>query len=196
MTMQARAVETRNAILQAAAATFVQRGFAGSSLAEIAALAGVTKGALYFHFPSKAALASAMIQGQADANRSFEAFVDDSDVDRLELLEQMSRELARRVSDDPMLRAAMRLAVEHGDAEDPTIAHTYVAWQRLVERVAAEGMRRGEVAEALPPQQLARFLVGAFTGIQTVSLVASGMGDLAERVDEMWSLLRPALTPR
>ena len=193
MTTQARARETRRAIIRAAADAFVQHGFTGTSLSEVAAQAGVTKGALYFHFSSKAELASAMILAQQDANVELENEVRAYQGNRLDLLEAMTRGLARRIIDDPPLRAAMRLAVERGETENALISETYGAWERLVVEVAGTAKARGELTGNVEPARLARFLVGAFTGLQTVSLVASGLDDLVERVDDMWLLLRPGL---
>ena len=50
------AARTREAVLAAARAAFAEQGFAGSSTAGIARRAGVTEGALFHHFPSKALL--------------------------------------------------------------------------------------------------------------------------------------------
>jgi TetR/AcrR family acrAB operon transcriptional repressor len=44
------AQETRNAILDAAELVFQEHGVSHTSLAEIAAAAGVTRGAVYWHF--------------------------------------------------------------------------------------------------------------------------------------------------
>lgn len=195
MTTQARALQTRRAIVRAAAEAFVKHGFSGASLSGIAQDAGVTKGALYFHFPSKTALASAMILTQNEANEALEEYARTFSGNYLDLLVSMTRGLAARLLDDPTLRAAMRLAVERGESEDATLAGTYETWERVVGNVAQTAKDRGELAEHVDPARLARFLVGAFTGLQTVSLVSSGLGDLEERVEDMWSLLRPALEP-
>ncbi len=56
------ALETRNAILDAAEIVFQERGVSKTSLAEIAAAAGVTRGAIYWHFANKVDLFDAMIQ--------------------------------------------------------------------------------------------------------------------------------------
>lgn len=194
MTIQARAVETRKAILAAAAEVFLRHGFAGASLSEIATLAGVTKGALYFHFPSKSALSTALIMSQRDANDAFRDYVESYEGDHLKLLREMTHGLVRRVTEEPMLRAALRLAVEQG--RDSDTAHTYDEWEGLVARVARIGQERGEVTDVLSPERIARFLVASFTGFQTVSSVSVGLTDLRERVDDMWTLLYPSLAPR
>ena len=50
------AAETRERLLRAAADVFAQRGYDGTRVADIAAAAGVSNGALYAHFASKAEL--------------------------------------------------------------------------------------------------------------------------------------------
>lgn len=55
------AQETRNQILEAAEQAFYERGVARTTLADIATLAGVTRGAIYWHFSNKADLVQAML---------------------------------------------------------------------------------------------------------------------------------------
>ena len=56
-----RAAGTRAALLDAARELFAEKGFAATSRDEIAACAGVTRGALYHHFDSKTAVAAAVV---------------------------------------------------------------------------------------------------------------------------------------
>ncbi|GAA0770924.1 TetR family transcriptional regulator [Ideonella azotifigens] len=53
---------TRNQILDAAEQVFQDRGVARTSLQDVAAAAGVTRGAIYWHFKDKAELFSAMME--------------------------------------------------------------------------------------------------------------------------------------
>src|SRR5689334_23023873 len=66
----AEAAETRQAILRAALAEFSQRGYSATTLDGVARTAGVTRGAVYWHFASKAALYEELLRtvgGQAGA---------------------------------------------------------------------------------------------------------------------------------
>jgi len=56
------AEQTKSAILDAAELVFNERGVARTSLEEIATAAGVTRGAVYWHFKDKIALCEAMLQ--------------------------------------------------------------------------------------------------------------------------------------
>lgn len=60
-TQQERRATTRAALLAAARELFTERGFAGTGREDIAERAGVTRGALYHHFDSKAAAFVAVV---------------------------------------------------------------------------------------------------------------------------------------
>ena len=103
MAQQERAVRTRRAVLEAAAAVFAERGYAAATIGEILSRAGVTKGALYFHFDSKAALARGVLQAQVS---------NDYHVPReLKLQEWVDAgmTLAKRLPQEPLLLAGVRL---------------------------------------------------------------------------------------
>jgi TetR/AcrR family acrAB operon transcriptional repressor len=54
--------DTRSRILHAAFRTFAERGYSGATLDDVAADAGLTKGAVYWHFASKDDLCMALIE--------------------------------------------------------------------------------------------------------------------------------------
>ena len=63
--------ETRAALLNAAAKTFAARGYDGASISEISSEAGLTSGAVYAHFASKAELFVATLRafGERDLDQ-------------------------------------------------------------------------------------------------------------------------------
>jgi AcrR family transcriptional regulator len=61
-TQTERRKTARGALLEVARELFVERGFAGTGMEEIAERAGVSKGALYHHFRSKAAVFTAVVK--------------------------------------------------------------------------------------------------------------------------------------
>ena len=53
---------TRNSLLDAAQTVFYEKGVSGASLAEVAQAAGLTRGAIYWHFENKVDLFNAMLR--------------------------------------------------------------------------------------------------------------------------------------
>lgn len=62
-----KAPNSKERILQCAASEFLQKGWAKSSMREVAKLAGVTTGSLYFHFKNKEALFDALVKDVYDS---------------------------------------------------------------------------------------------------------------------------------
>ena len=55
---------TRSGLVEAATVLFAERGFTGTSIDDVAAVAGMTKGAVYHHFAGKAALFEAVFSAR------------------------------------------------------------------------------------------------------------------------------------
>jgi len=65
-TIGSSAVDTRARILDAARALFADRGYAGTSMRDLAEELGMTKAALYYHFPGKAQILLALVEPLLD----------------------------------------------------------------------------------------------------------------------------------
>ena len=70
MALQARAEATRQKIIDAAVDLFGTAGFGETGLADIISAADVTKGSFYYHFDSKEAVATAIIDKSEDEFRA------------------------------------------------------------------------------------------------------------------------------
>lgn len=66
-TNRERTETSRAAMIAAARALFVERGYAETSTPEICEAAGLTRGALYHHFADKLALFRAVVESEAEA---------------------------------------------------------------------------------------------------------------------------------
>lgn len=63
MSRRDQKVATRSAILYVAADEFDAKGYVGTAISDIAKRLDLTKGSVYFHFPSKAELATEIVNG-------------------------------------------------------------------------------------------------------------------------------------
>src|SRR6478752_5364920 len=112
MVIQDRAKATRGAIVVGAAGVFEEHGYGSASLTQVSEAAGVTKGALYFHFQSKEDLARAVIEDQhrlaaAEGERIFA-----EDLPALTAMIRMCRAFGLQLVHEPVVRAGIRLTFE------------------------------------------------------------------------------------
>ncbi|MFF8291007.1 ScbR family autoregulator-binding transcription factor [Streptomyces sp. NPDC016309] len=181
---QERAVQTRWVLMRAAAEVFDEYGYAGAGINKILQRAGLTAGALYFHFGSKEGLAKAVVEAQRDA------VVPMLETRGLQGLVDVTLLWARRLQEDPLVRAGMQLALDgEGFAEGPP----FEGWHELVAGYLREARDRGELREGADPEVIARFVVGACTGVQLYSRQVDGRRELPRRVTEMWGCLLPGI---
>lgn len=105
------ALETRHAILDAAELAFQENGVSRTSLAEIANAAGVTRGAIYWHFENKAALFDAMIQRVFDPlERMLEDLRLHEDDNPVVALRNIAAYYLERVATDPQYVRVLEIA--------------------------------------------------------------------------------------
>lgn len=99
------AQETRSQILEAAEKAFYERGVARTTLADIAAMAGVTRGAIYWHFSNKADLVQAMLDTLHEPlDELAKASEDESEIDPLGCIRKLLIHLFHQVALDPKTR--------------------------------------------------------------------------------------------
>ena len=101
---KAEAEETREKILDAAEHVFFAHGVMETSLEQVAEEAGVTRGAIYWHFCDKVALFKALHERvRLPQEDMVERAVADGHPDPLALLEQISLDCTKTITTDPRL---------------------------------------------------------------------------------------------
>jgi AcrR family transcriptional regulator len=189
---QERSARTRARVLIGAAELFSQHGFRHTSVKDVADRVEMTKGAVYFHYPTKEALAVAIVE---EHYARWPKLLDEVSAEGLGPLETAKRLLdgaACAFQDDVVVQAGARLQIErpHIDAELPT---PYVDWIALLESLLTSAQEAGELRHGVVPAKAARSLVSAFFGSQHVSDVLSGRRDVVERWRDLSFLLFQAL---
>lgn len=195
MVKQARAVATRTQIVKGAAEVFDHLGYDGSSLGEIVDAAGTTKGALYFHFKTKGELAQAIIAEQHRMSITAVEAIGARDAPAVSQLVMLCHEIGRQIVDDPIVRAGIRVTVDLSIVPAQGPRQPYLDWIEACEVLASRAIEQGDIREEVDPNMLARFVVSAFTGVQTVSNVLERRAHLERNIDEMWQLLLPGIVP-
>jgi AcrR family transcriptional regulator len=185
--------QTRAALLAAGRSLFGAQGFAATSVDELAALARVTTGALYHHFPTKAALFEAVFEeAHVELLQSAAAAGADA-ADEIELLSRGFQSFLTAMVQPELQRILIIDAPAVLGLERFTELDERHAFPLLVEalRAAAEAGR----LRANRPDTLARLLLGTLTRaamlIAGSSTPAATRDEVAATIEEMLQALAP-----
>lgn len=192
MPLQDRAYATREAILHAAAEEFDRLGYERTSLTAVLARAGLTKGAFYFHFASKEAVAGALIERQSELWAQVRETWHARGVDPLNALYGMFAESADRMAADVVLRAGVRLAAER-EVGYPGVPTTHIMWEKLIAGYVADARERGDLRAGVDPGAVARTLCGAALGARLISSATTACADFPARIREVLGHVLPCV---
>jgi len=145
---------TRRQLMDVALKVFSTRGYAAARLSDIAAEAGVTRGAVYWHFKSKKGLLFAILTEMANPFVQTATEVLDSGLEPAHKI----RELVRRVKDatdnsDTFLdqrEVAIRFMAEHPHGIEEFHRHIFRDMERLTGRITdaiRQGQRSGRIRD-------------------------------------------------
>ncbi|WP_284985805.1 ScbR family autoregulator-binding transcription factor [Arthrobacter sp. fls2-241-R2A-172] len=190
--MQQRAKDTRLAVIEGAASVFAEIGYGNASLTDITKRAGVTKGALYFHFTSKRELALAVIEEQHALVLASGAEIIGSSKPPIDKLISLCRMFGQQLLDEPIVQGGIRLTFE-ATAFQADVSGPYEDWINTAEQLLRQAVDEGQVRPDLDPAAFSRYLIASFTGVQMVSDVLTDRKDVMLRIDQMWEFMLPAL---
>ncbi|MEU3691910.1 ScbR family autoregulator-binding transcription factor [Streptomyces narbonensis] len=192
MVRQERAVRTRQAVLVAAAEVFDQVGYDAASISDILTQSGVTKGALYFHFPSKKDLAQGVLDAQVDALPPVPAR-------ELKLQQSMDEamllaHLLQKETGDPIVSGSVRLTVDQGSSKDGLDRRVPMQrWLDHTQGLFEQAKQAGEILPHIDVEAITKLVVGAFTGVQVLSNIMTEREDMPERVVDLYQNLMAAI---
>ncbi len=166
------ALATRDLILDTAECVFQRRGVAATSLQEIAQLAGLTRGAIYWHFQNKADVFEAMMQRVA---LPLERTLDGDDMleaaDPLEFLRRAMANMLAQLVHDPQVQRVFEIATLKvayvGDLQvlrEQRIASRDGCMDDL-QRVLSLAAAQGQIGRTPPPKVAAAGLFALMDGL-------------------------------
>lgn len=188
----------RRQILDAALACFGRRGFHETSMQEICAEAGLSPGAVYRYFPSKADIIAAIVDDDhSGIDACFEAI--SSGKDAVDSLTVLARTFVARCEAQSSLAAHI---LSEALRDDRLASRLAIGRQLIEDRLTAvleQGAARGTIQLALPARQTARTLGFLLDGL-FINVATRMRPDLDTLVDDFRALLvrlfPPAPTPR
>lgn len=190
---------TRAILLVAAAEQFYDAGYLGASVSEIVTAAGVTKGALYFHFPNKRALAEAVIAQMNAIWAGTVAEVAARGEDPLNGLLAIVDAVVVALVADPIARGGTRLLCDpvlrsSHTADLATRQYDYAQAMALTQLDAAAAAGLLVPCLAVPQRvQLARSLIATLTGHHMICDLTGTPAELWDRMTATWLDLLPMI---
>jgi AcrR family transcriptional regulator len=181
-------VRTRNLILLTAAELFAAGGFQETSIKDVADHVGMTKGAVYHHFPSKEILAISVVEEHYRRWPILLQEVRNEDLSPLNTAVALLDKVAEAFRSDPIAQAGARLQLERSLIGSPLPA-PYVGWAELLSGIFSTARESGELRSGVEPDEAARTVVAAFFGMQHISDTLHARSDVMERWAETRNLL-------
>jgi TetR/AcrR family acrAB operon transcriptional repressor len=169
---KADAETTRHQILDAAEAQFLARGVAHTRLQDVAVAAGVTRGAIYWHFQDKAELFNAMMERallpcEGAAERALQLTGDDP----LAQAAEMALGPLRVLASSGQVQRVFRIAMHQTEytAELAPVQQRYLEgigdFQRQLAGTLQRAQARGQLRPSLPIEAVARGLFALVDGL-------------------------------
>jgi AcrR family transcriptional regulator len=185
----------RARVLDAAAEAFQSHGYHSTSMHDIMRAAGVTGGALHHHFPTKKALAVAVIRERVaraveqtwiepirSANTAAQGI--------LGVLEQIADGLEHRnvVRGCPLGNLAIELSLAAPDFRD-AIQDVFAHWRRTIAQKLRADRAMGILPE-LDPDAFATFVVASYSGAIALSKAEQATGPLKTCARELAAVMQ------
>lgn len=184
---KSEALETRARILDAAEQVFQCKGVLSASLNDIAIEAGVTRGAIYWHFKNKHDVFMAMVErGRLPFDMLSEKFEDPGEPDPLGKLCEFMVFILQRVVREPGQQRLVEIMFHKCEFSGEN--QCLLALQRdktrescaRIGRMLANAVQRGQLPENLDVQRSSIWLHSQLTGIIMQWLLDPQALDLAE----------------
>jgi TetR/AcrR family transcriptional repressor of nem operon len=184
-----RADTTRQQLLKAAAHQFSQRAYHDVGLDDVLAEAELTKGAMYFHFRSKHALAFAIIDDQAIQAQAAVADLLTRKFSGLETLIDFSYQLAVGDIGNDIARAGFNLLESIGRIGGLQ-AERLAEWIQTLRAIAGRAIVEGDILDECDPQDVGRLLVSTYMGLRQTSDLDEAERFLSD-LEKTWVLMLP-----
>lgn len=175
--------ETRADLLTAAAKVFARRGYDGASITEITAEAGLSRGAIYNSFGSKALLFAAVLDHHGESEMQDLLGRDDVH-DVADLVAVLGSTLDRRDPADVSLLVEAIVTSKRDEEVAAVLQRWFTDQERHFGHLIEEGQADGVVHNGLTPETLSRFATMLALG----SLMVGALG-LPATDHEDWSRL-------
>jgi TetR/AcrR family transcriptional regulator, transcriptional repressor for nem operon len=195
-----KAQATKEYIIQQAAGLFNQKGYVGSSIADIMAATGLQKGGIYNHFLSKEELAlaafdytvqqvqqryAAALKGKRQARARLQAVIGTF----------CEMAIAPAVPGGcPILNTAIESDDTHPVLRDRA-RQAMDSWQQTIEKILGLGIDRGEIPADLDVRVMTRMIIATLEGALMMTQLYGDLSYLKQAQQHLLDYIERALSP-
>jgi len=186
---------TREQLLKKALAVFSKKGYAATTLQDIASEADVTRGAIYHHFGGKAELYNTLIREYADrGNLIMQQAVSEGGT-LLDILRRVFVRQLQVIEDDREMRALMELylfktgpvpELEEGRQQQ---IESGVGLVEMLAGIMSQGMQQGLLRSDVEPKDMARAYLAFQNGLINLWLTAPELFSLKASAESFANIL-------
>ncbi|MUL78677.1 ScbR family autoregulator-binding transcription factor [Mycolicibacterium sp. CBMA 226] len=192
MRRQPRSEVTRRKLVDATIDLINEIGYPAAGLADIVERAGLTKGALYYHFDSKEALATVIIEeGMVLFHNIFQS-APDSKHRAFESLIVGTFTTADLFATNGTVRAGVKLLRTFAGF-NPTAKLSYLSFVEQITGDIKRAAAEGDLRQDTDPTDLANTVVAWTLGAELLSSSVSDGHDFRDRLARQWRVLMPAI---
>lgn len=179
--------QTRERLLDAAARLFERKGYEGATVAEIAREAGVTSGAIYAHYPSKAELLVDALRVHSE-RATASVLPPGTTADVPTLLSALGRRLDTRELEVTALLVEALLAARRDAELAQVLAAALGRRERNMAALIAEGQQAGRLVGDMSPDAAARFALMLSLGsmlVRSLDMPVTDSSDWSTFIDRL-----------
>jgi TetR/AcrR family acrAB operon transcriptional repressor len=161
--------DVRKELLKVAIDCFAKHGYTATSIDRIAKAAGVTKGALYYHFKDKEELLLESVRtriGQFEKRVAEELRSEESAARALQALARICFDHATRSNHRRLIVTLMVEALDTHPALEALFREMMQRFRSFLSGVIRDGQRRGEFRSDADPRLAAELFAGAVMGAE------------------------------
>lgn len=193
MALQARARATREAIIHAAVEIFEDTGYGDTGLIDIINRAAVTKGAFYYHFSTKEAVAAAIIgEAYARIHELVVRTVQEPSSPALENFIRATFVVAERIRNDQTVRVGLELRQALPVGRGAALA-AFDARRSVFAGAVEAAIAEGDVLDDVDPDEVADTIRAAVVG--THALLGTTSDAVFTYLCETWRVVLRGIVP-
>lgn len=193
---------TREQLLKKALIVFSAKGYAAATLQDIAREAEVTRGAIYWHFGSKAELYNTLVREYSNRGTVIMQQAVSEGGTLLEILRRVFVRQLQAIEDDHELRALMELhlfkvgLVPELEAGRQQQAESGLALVQMMTGIMAQGVEQGLLRSDVGPHELARTYLAFQNGLIQLWLSAPKQFSLKDSAESFADILMAGIQAR